>query len=276
MFANRVAIVTGASGGIGAAVGAAFAQAGAAVALLGRREEPLSRLADEIERHGGIAVPVRCDVADAAQANAAVNEVRAMFGPVDILINAAGVTIPAKVEDARLEDLREMMNINYFGVVHMVQAVLPHMKAQNFGHIVNIGSIAGRRGEYTLAGYCASKFALAGFTEALRLELFGTEINVSLINSSPVDTQMLDNPDWRVRSGILDIWVVPVDWVVSAVFAAIEYRLAEVDIPFGFGMIRRVASAFPDFFAPWYGFTTSVVNMFSQFISSASESDEWE
>lgn len=275
MFANRVAIVTGASGGIGAAVAAAFAQAGAAVALLARSER-LSRLADEIKRYGGIAVPVRCDVADAAQVNAAVNEVRAMFGSVDILINAAGVTLPAKVEDARLEDLREMMNINYFGVVHMVQAVLPHMKAENFGHIINIGSIAGRRGEYTLAGYCASKFALAGFTEALRLELFGSEINVSLINSSPVDTHMLDNPDWRVRSGILDIWVVPLEWVVSAVFGAIEYRLAEVDIPFAFGMIRRVASAFPDFFAPWYGFTTSVVNMFSQFIYSASESDEWE
>jgi NADP-dependent 3-hydroxy acid dehydrogenase YdfG len=274
MFANRVAIVTGASGGIGAAVAAALAQAGAAVALLARNEERLSCLADVIERHGGIAVPVRCDVGDPVQANAAVNEVRDRYGSVDILINAAGVTTPAKVEDARLEDLREMMNINYFGVVHMVQAVLPHMRDHNFGHIVNIGSIAGRRGEYTLAGYCASKFAMAGFTEALRVELFGSEISASLITSSPVDTQMLDNPNWQFRRGILDMWVVPLEWVVSAVFAAIEYRLAEVDIPLAFGAIRRIATAIPDFFAPWYGLTTMAVNMFSEFVQSTSEFDE--
>jgi NADP-dependent 3-hydroxy acid dehydrogenase YdfG len=276
MFANRVAIVTGASGGIGAAVAAAFAQAGAKVALLARNEERLLRLAEEIEHHGGMAMPVRCNVADADEANAAVNEVRAAFGSVDILVNAAGVTIPATVETARLEDLRAMMDTNYFGVVHMVQATLPHMKAQESGHIVNIGSVAGRRGEYTLAGYCASKFALAGFTEALRLELFATPINVSLINSSPVDTSMLDNPEWRVRSRILDVWVVPVEWVVSAVFAAIEFRLSEVDVPLGFGLIRRVASAFPDFFAPWYGFATTVVNLFSQFVESGSDSDDRE
>ena len=187
MFANRVVIVTGASGGIGAALAAAFAQAGARVALLARKEERLLRLADEIERHGGIAMPVRCNVADVAEANAAVDEVRTAFGSVDILVNAAGVTIPATVENARLEDLHEMIDINYFGVVHMVQATLPDMKAQDFGHIINIGSVAGRRGEYTLAGYCASKFALAGFTEAIRLELFGTGINVSLVNCSPVE-----------------------------------------------------------------------------------------
>jgi len=276
MIANRVAIVTGASGGIGAAAAAAFAQAGAKVALLARKEERLSRLAAEIERYGGVAVPVRCNVADAAEVSTAVNEVRAALGPIDILVNAAGVTIPAKVEDARPEDLRQMMDINYFGVVHMVRATLPDMKAGEFGHVVNIGSVAGRRGEYTLAGYCASKFALAGFTEALRLELFGTRVNVSLINCSPVDTPMLDNLEWRVRSGILDVWMVPVEWIVSAVFAAIEFRLSEVDVPLCFGLIRRMASAFPDFFAPWYGFATTVVNLFSQFVQSGSDSDDRE
>ena len=101
MFANRVVIVTGASGGIGAALAAAFAQAGARVALLARKEERLLRLADEIERHGGIAMPVRCNVADVAEAKAAVDEVRTAFGSVDILVNAAGVSIPAKVENAQ-------------------------------------------------------------------------------------------------------------------------------------------------------------------------------
>jgi NADP-dependent 3-hydroxy acid dehydrogenase YdfG len=273
MFANRVAIVTGASGGIGAAVAASLAQAGAKVALLARKEERLSGLASEIERYGGVALPVRCNVADAAEVSTAVDEVRTVLGPIDILVNAAGVTIPAKVEDARLEDLRQMMDINYFGVVHMVRATLPDMKTREFGHVVNIGSVAGRRGEFTLAGYCASKFALAGFTEALRLELFGTRINVSLINCSPVDTPMLDNLEWRRRSGILDIWMVPLDWVVAAVFAAIEFRLAEVDVPLGFGVIRRLASAFPDFFAPWYGFATTVVNLFSNFVQSDSDFD---
>ena len=81
------------------------------------------------------------------------------FRSVDILVNAAGVTIPAKIENAQLEDLWAIMDINYFGVVHMVQATLPVMKTPDLAHIVKIGSIAGHRGEYTLTGYCASKFA---------------------------------------------------------------------------------------------------------------------
>jgi len=273
IFTNRVVIVTGGSGGIGAAIAAAFAQCGAKVALLARNVDRLSPLAEAIARSGGVALPVRCDVADSAQAASAVREVVTSLGCVDILVNAAGIATPAPAADASLEDLREMMNVNYFGVVHMIQAALPYMRAQGAGHIVNIGSIAGQRAEATLAGYCASKFAVAGFTEAIAIELFGTDINISLVSPAAVDTPLLDNPEWRRRSRVLQAYVMPPELVVWAVFAAITCRLVQVDVPIGAGAAQKMASLFPNFYLPWYAFANRVIDLFSDFLQRGSESD---
>jgi uncharacterized protein len=251
-FDGRCAIVTGASGGIGKETALALAALGARVALIARRQDELAAVADEIAFHGGVALAVPCDVTDPAQAESAVRDVLGEFGSIDILVNSAGIAIPDLVLEARLEDLHKMMEVNYFGTVHMIRAVLPIMHSAQRGNIVNIGSTAGRHGEQTLTGYCASKFALAGFTEALSVELFGTGITASIVTAGPVDTPMLDNPHWESRQALLSGLVVPASWVASAVIAAIVWGLAEVDVPPGAGTPQKVAALFPNFSGPWY------------------------
>ncbi len=181
--------------------------------MIARRQDELGSVADEIALNGGVAFAVPCDVTDPAQVESAVRDVVGEFGSIDILVNSAGVAIPDPVPEARLEDLRQMMEVNYFGSVHMIRAVLPIMQSAQRGNIVNIGSTAGRHGEPTLTGYCASKFALAGFTEALSIELFGSGITASIVTPGPVDTAMLDNPHWESRRALLSGVVVPASWV---------------------------------------------------------------
>ena len=263
LFDGRCAIVTGASGGIGREVALALAAHGARVALLARRRDELASLADEIAYNGGVAMVVPCDVTDPAQADSAVRDVLGEFGAIDILVNSAGVAIPDRVLEARLEDLYKMMEVNYFGTVHMIRAVLPVMQSAQRGNIVNIGSTAGRHGEQTLTGYCASKFALAGFTEALSVELFGTGITASIVTAGPVDTAMLDNPHWESRRALLSGLVVPASWVASAVIAVIVWNLAEVGVPPGAGTPQKVASMFPNFTGPWYALGVRMFDTFN-------------
>jgi uncharacterized protein len=263
LFAGRAAIITGASSGIGREIACATAALGARVALLARRESELNLLADEIERDGGIALPFACDVTEAERMDSAIQQIAHEFDAIDILVNSAGVALPDQVLDARLEDLRQMMDVNYFGAVHAIRAVLPTMLREGRGNIVNIGSTAGRRGDETLAGYCASKFALVGYTEALRLELYGSGVTASLVMPGPVDTPMLENPQWQSRAYLLGGAVMPASWVASAVIAAIVLGLAEVDVPPGAGTALKLATLFPDLTEPWYAFTTRLIDVFN-------------
>ena len=268
LFHGANVIVTGATGGIGAAVALAISDLGGRVALLSRRGEQLEQLAAEIRRRGGLAMPMRCDVASEEEVQDTVAQAREQLGSIDILVNAAGIAIPEYAATARLDDLRRMMEVNYFGTVHSIRAVLPEMLRARAGSIVNIGSLAGRRADSTLSGYCASKFAVVGFTEALRIELFGTGVNLSLVMPGPADTPMLDNPQWRARDRLLRHLTIPVDWIVIAVVAAITYGLAEVDVPPGPGTLSKLASLFPDLSNAWYSFGTRVFEIFNQMIDT--------
>ena len=113
------------------------------------------------------------------------------FGAIDILVNSAGVLIPDNVESMDPADLERMMAVNLYGTVHAMQAVLPSMRVRSRGNIVNIASLAGRRGLPPLGGYCATKFAVVGLTEALRVELYGSGITASLIMPGVIDTPMV-------------------------------------------------------------------------------------
>lgn len=263
LFAGRSAVITGASSGIGREIAMATAALGAQVALLARRESELNLVADEIAYRGGIALPISCDVTDSERLKSAIDYAVEEFGGIDILVNSAGVALPDRVLDARLQDLHRMMEVNYFGAVQAIRAVLPTMLQAGRGNIVNIGSTAGRRGDETLAGYCASKFALAGYTEALRVELFGSGLTTSLVVPGPVDTPMLENPQWEERANLLAGAVIPASWVASAVIAAIVYGLAEVDIPPGAGTAVKLATLFPNLTEPWYALGSRLIEVFN-------------
>ncbi len=267
LFEGRSAIVTGASSGIGRDIALTFAKEGANVALVARRWNLISQLADEIAANGGRAIPVECDVTDVAQVEHCVGQVEGEFGTVDILVNNAGVLVPALFAEARLEDLRRMMEVNFFGTVHLTRAVLPIMRQADRGNIVNVASIAGRRGGMTLSGYSASKFALIGFTEALRVELFGSGIVASLVVPAAVDTGMLDNPEWNARAWAMGDLKMPAAWVTWGVIAAVVLGLAEVDVPPGFATAQKVAALFPDLTGLWLGMGSRFIDLVSDWMA---------
>lgn len=178
---GRVALVTGASSGIGAATARVLADAGLRVALCARRKDRLERLGAELTARGHEATLHAVDVTDPLAVRAMVDDVAARWGRLDVLINAAGRGFAATVEQTTAEELRDLMELNVVAVLGATRAVLPIMRRQGSGHIVNISSVVGRRAVPYRSAYSATKFALGALSEALRVELTGTGIAVTLV-----------------------------------------------------------------------------------------------
>jgi short-subunit dehydrogenase len=179
--AGRVVVVTGASSGIGAATAVACGRAGMKVVLAARRAGRLETVAAEVTAAGGEARVVPTDVADEAAVRTLIDGTVAAWGRLDVLVNNAGVGILATVDQTAPAEFERLIRVNYLGAVHGVLAALPHMRRQGDGHIVNVASVVGKRASPFRAAYVASKFALVGFSEALRMELAGTGIHVTCV-----------------------------------------------------------------------------------------------
>jgi NAD(P)-dependent dehydrogenase (short-subunit alcohol dehydrogenase family) len=185
-LAGRVALVTGASSGIGAAAARALAAAGAAVALLARRREPLEALAAELGQDA--ALPLVADVADSGQVDEAVAATLARFGRLDAVVNCAGVSIPASLADTDDGVWSAQIDANLSGSFFVARAAAPHMGEG--GSIVNVGSELSHVGMEMFVAYCASKAGVIGLTRALAAEL-APAIRVNAVCPGPVDTPML-------------------------------------------------------------------------------------
>jgi NAD(P)-dependent dehydrogenase (short-subunit alcohol dehydrogenase family) len=170
-LAGEAALVTGASGGLGRATARALARAGAAVALLARSATDLAAAADTLTAAGHHALAVPCDVADAGNLEGAVARVRRELGPVRVLVNAAATDAPGPVSDLTVDAWDRVLAVNLRAVFLLTRLVIPDMTQAGQGTIVNVSSVAGRRGWANASAYCASKFALTGFTQALGAEL---------------------------------------------------------------------------------------------------------
>ncbi len=188
---GKVAIVTGASSGIGEATARALAGRGAAVVLAARNEEKLEFLAREISAAGGRALAVRTDVADEASVRAMVERAAGEFGSVNILVNNAGLGLSGRVEELRADDLRYLFEVNLLGPLNCIQAALPHM--QRGGRIINVSSVVGKRAIPKVGGYCASKSALNLLSDALRVEVAERGISVTSIYPGTTRTSFRDN-----------------------------------------------------------------------------------
>ena len=185
-------IVTGASSGIGEAISLACACEGARVALVARRKARLEAVADEVRRLGGEPLVLATDLVEPAAAQQVVDRIRGQWGRADALVNNAGQGMLASFEQTTPEDLRRLFEINVVSILAMTQAVLPLMRQQRDGHILNISSIAGRHGTPWRSAYSATKFALGGLMESLRQELRGSGIRVSLVYPVNVPTEFRD------------------------------------------------------------------------------------
>lgn len=202
---GRTVIITGATSGIGLETARAFLRGGANVVVAGRRKERLDAFVTEAK--DGAALAVKTDVADAAQVEALVAKAKKKFGSVDILVNNAGAGISARFMETSLEDFRQLMEVNFWGAVYGCRAVIPVMKEQPAGGvIINVSSILGKRGAPFETAYCASKFALAGFSEALRTELVAERIDVSTVFPGLVETEFFDAS--QVEGGLMDARMV--------------------------------------------------------------------
>jgi short-subunit dehydrogenase len=190
---RRVAIVTGASSGIGEAAARALGHAGFDVALVARRADRLEHTAAEIEANGVRALPIAADLADEAATSKALLRVLEEFGGVDVLVNNAGYSPGAAIEQVSRDDLRRIFEVNLFSALQLIGEVVPHMREQGGGRIINMGSIGGSVPAPLAIPYAATKAGLDAATRGLRLELRQSRIALSIIIPGFVDTAVFDN-----------------------------------------------------------------------------------
>lgn len=191
MVKGKVAIVTGASSGIGYATAIALSKAGAKVAIGARRTDRLAKLQDEIIHNGGDVFSQRLDVTQKSDCDSFVQGTIKKYGTVDILINNAGLMPLSFVKKLKVDEWDEMINVNIKGVLYCTAAVLPHMLEKKSGHIVNISSVAGRVVFPAGSVYCATKHAVTAFSEGLRQELSPrSNIRVTTIEPGVVATEL--------------------------------------------------------------------------------------
>lgn len=229
-FPDQVVIVTGASTGIGRETALAFVEAGARVVAAARNESALRDLAAQ---HPDRLLAVPADVTRDADVQRLVETALVHWGRVDILINNAGLGMRATIERTELPDAQRLMDVNFFGALRCIQAVLPVMRRQGRGQIVNVGSILSVLSTPRNAIYAASKFALRALTDSLRIELRGTGIDVILIMPGFTDTPFFEN-QYRyggpVRVG--PFHGVPPHTVARAILRACRRRRREVALTF--------------------------------------------
>lgn len=192
-LAGRVALVTGASSGIGEATALTLARAGAKLALAARRRDRLDDLVQRIHAEGGEAIAITADLSREDQAQRIVAETEAHYGRLDILINNAGVMYLEPVETADLARWRKMFELNVLGLIAASQAALPGMQQRRDGHIVNISSTAGRVANANAAGYSATKFGVVAFSESLRREVYKHNVRVTVIEPGAVATELREH-----------------------------------------------------------------------------------
>jgi NADP-dependent 3-hydroxy acid dehydrogenase YdfG len=193
---GTVALVTGASSGIGEATALALAARGAAVALVARRRDRLEKLAGEVQSSGGSALVIEADVSESEQAQAAVERTVAELGRLDTLVNNAGVMLLGPAVDAPLEEWQRMLSVNVAGLLYCAHAALPHLlmaaeeDPRRVADMVNISSVAGRVARHGSGVYNLTKHGVGAFSESLRQEVTGRHVRVSLIEPGAVSTEL--------------------------------------------------------------------------------------
>ena len=244
-WTNKVVLITGASSGIGRALSVQLARKGAAVGLLARRAEVLNQVAESIVNRGGGALALPADVTDAAAVREAARELRQRFGPIDVLVANAGISVNTFVPDLCDKKIAELINVNVIGVVNSVSAVLPDMVSRGSGHLVGNSSLAAYRGLPKTAAYCASKAAVSSFLEAIRIDLRGSGVAVTIIHPGFVRTPLIEN----IRR---TPYVMELDHAVKKIIRAIEKRKKRYSFPWQMATLARACKVMPTPMYDWF------------------------
>ena len=239
-FADRVAVITGASSGIGWALARTLAAEGCKVGLVARRREQLAELAAEIEKSGGTAAFAVGDVAERRQAIAAIHEVAARLGPVDLLIANAGVGAPTTIEPFNVGDVEKMFRVNVLGVVYSLEAVLPQMLERRSGHLAAVSSLAAYKGLPGESGYTASKAAVNVFLDGLRVQLRSKGIAVTTICPGFVQTPMTEPNQFKMP------YLMSADDAAKRIVRALNRKRKVYNFPWQLALLMRLSRWAPD------------------------------
>ncbi len=223
---GKVALVSGASSGIGAATAVALAAEGAAVAIGARRADRLEALKATLEADGTTVLVLDLDVTDEASCRSAVERTVAELGGLDVLVNNAGVMLLGPIVGADTEDWRRMLETNVLGLMHLTHAALPHLVEQGSGDVVQVSSVAGRVARLGSGAYNASKFAVNAFSESLRQEVTGKGVRVTMVEPGAVATELqshITHADTKagIERWIADMRPLQADDVARAVVYAV-------------------------------------------------------
>ena len=227
----KTVLVTGASSGIGEATARHLAAKGCRLVLGARRADRVEAIARDICAAGGEAVAVVLDVASLASMRAFADAALEAFGRIDVLVNNAGVMPLSFLEELRIDDWNRMIDVNLRGVLHGIAAVLPAMRAQGAGHVVNVASVSAHRVDPTAAVYCATKYAVRALSEGLRQE--SDVVRVTLVSPGLTRTELTDGiANAQVRAGVramMEQSSIPATAIAQAIGFAID-QPADVDV----------------------------------------------
>jgi NAD(P)-dependent dehydrogenase (short-subunit alcohol dehydrogenase family) len=224
-FTGAVAVVTGGASGIGLATAQAFRAEGAHLVLADVNEIGLRTAAellrDRVPSATAQIVTVATDVTDETQVRALMDEALALTGRLDLVVACAGIGRGGRIEDVPVAEMRKMMDVNFLGTYACVQAALPAMRAEGSGHFVLISSVAGKLGVPLLSGYCASKWAVRGFSIAMRAELYGSGIGMTTVYPAWVDTPMFQQESVQTSGLSIEVMLTP-EQVAEAIVQAVR------------------------------------------------------
>jgi short-subunit dehydrogenase len=239
-FPYQVAIITGASRGIGHALARELAGHGCKVGLVARRADDLVRLTEEIREKGGTAIFAVADVTQREATVLALRQLAARLGPVDLLIANAGVGAPTLVEPFNVSDVEKMIQVNVLGAIYSLEAVLPEMLARGRGHLAAVSSLAAYKGLPGESAYCASKAALSCFLDGLRVQLRGRGIAVTTLSPGFVRTAMTEVNDFRMP------WLLEADEAARRMVRALVRRKKVYEFPQPTALLMKLARWAPD------------------------------
>jgi short-subunit dehydrogenase len=244
-FAGQVAIVTGASSGIGQALARVLASEGCKLGLVARRRDQLEALAEEMVAAGGTAAVGVADVSDRTQTLAAIAELTARLGPADLLVANAGVGAPTLLDPLNVKDVERMFHVNVLGVIYSLEAVLPDMLRRCRGHIAAVSSLAAYKGLPGESGYSSSKAAVSNYMEGLRIQLRGRGITVTTICPGFVKTPMTAVNNFKMP------WLLEADDAARRIVRALKKRKKVFNFPWQLSLLMKATAWLPDWAVAW-------------------------
>ena len=195
-FKNKVVLITGASSGIGKQTAIEFAKLGSSIILVARRKNKLEQVENELKQFNVNTLVCVCDVSKKDQVDELSKIVLQKFDSIDILVNNAGFVIYGSVSDLSINEIESQMETNYFGMIYCVKNFLPLMLKKKSGHIVNVASVGASFSVPGVSSYCATKFAMLGFSEGLKHELYGTGVGLTVVSPIMVRTPLFEHPSF--------------------------------------------------------------------------------